>query len=468
MARFPKIVALLATLAAACTDKYTPPAPPLDAFYFPVGVAVRPLPSGGSALVVVSTNFDLRYDESFGGTVLSVDPDASADIASDGTGGGLAVLGAVSIPSFGGEVAWTDAVDTGAAWRPPGSYCPEMAADPVLAAGGAKVLVASRALLDLYRIDMDAAGGLSLGADAMTQLPIQLLDPYGVTIACGSPGGVPEAYAYFTHLRGVNNQGWVTRLDLRTGEALPLAVGSGSTYTTAIDPGSGKLYVSTRLAVGNTLRWFDARPEPPVVEGVGFPPLSELSVSGLITGGLTRDLAVSNDGRFLYVSIQLFDAQAFAATGQIITQGGALAAFDLTPTPLNEPRLGLYRLATTCLGAGQIRVLPPRPGKEDLVAVTCDVEGAMAIFDAEVGKVVRYVGLDPVVGTPELGRMPFGMAVEAIDPSRGIAPATPCVAGRACQRIYVASFEQNLVNVVELDPDDPTGAVLVKRIGGVR
>jgi len=32
----------------------------------------------------------------------------------------------------------------------------------------------------------------------------------------------------------------------------------------------------------------------------------------------------------------------------------------------------------------------------------------------------------------------------------------------------VASFEQNVVNIVELDPDDPTGAELVKRIGGVR
>jgi hypothetical protein len=468
MARFPKILALLAALAAACTDKYAPPLAPLDAFYFPVGLAVRPLPSGKSALVVVSTNFDLRYDERRGGTVLSVDPDASLPIGSDGTGGGLAVLGAVEIGSFGGELAWADAVDTGAAWRPPGSYCPELAGDPVLASGGAIVLVASRALLDLYRVDMDAAGGLSLGAGAVVQLPVQFLDPYGVTIACGSPGGVPGAHAYFTHLRGVENQGWLTRLDLRTGEVLPLAVGAGSTYTTTFDPSSGKLYVSTRLAVGNTLRWFDARPEPPVVDGIGLPPLRELSVSAIVTGGLTRDLALSNDGRFLYVSLQLFDAQAFALTGQIITQGGALAAFDLTPTPLNEPRLGLYRLASTCYGGGQIRVLPPRPGRGDLIAVTCDVEGAMAIYDADVEKVVRYVGLDPVLGTPEFGRLPFGLAVEAIDPARAASPASPCGPGRACDRIYVASFEQNVVNIVELDPDDPTGAELVKRIGGVR
>jgi hypothetical protein len=468
MARISKIVALLAALAAGCTDRYAPPAPPLDAFYFPVGVAVRPLASGKSALLVVSTNFDLRYDESFGGTVLSVDPDASAPIAPDGTGGGLAVLGALSIASFGGEVSWTDSVDTGGAWRPPGSYCPELSADPVLAAGGAKVLVASRALLEIYAIDMDASGSLSLGAAGVTQLPVQYLDPYGVTVVCGSPGGLPEAYAYVTHLRGVNNQGWVSRLDLRTGEVLPLAVGAGSTYTSALDARTGKLFVSTRLAVGNTLRWFDARPPPPVLADIGYPAVSELPVSGIITGGLTRDLAVSSDGRFLYVSLQLFDSQVFATTGQIVTQGGALAAFDLTPTPLNQPRLGLFRLASTCFGAGQLRVLPPRPGKGDLIAVSCDVEGAMAIYDAEVEKVVRYVGLDPVLGTPEFGRMPFGLAVERIDPSRAVAPASPCRPGRACDRIYVASFEQNLVNVVELDPDEPTGAELVKRIGGVR
>jgi hypothetical protein len=37
--------------------------------------------------------------------------------------------------------------------------------------------------------------------------------------------------------------------------------------------------------------------------------------------------------------------------------------------------------------------------------------------------------------------------------------------GRDCQRIYVASFLENWVNILELDPDRPTEVALVKRIG---
>jgi hypothetical protein len=37
--------------------------------------------------------------------------------------------------------------------------------------------------------------------------------------------------------------------------------------------------------------------------------------------------------------------------------------------------------------------------------------------------------------------------------------------GRPCDRIYVGSFLDDVVNILELDPDEPQGATLVKRIG---
>jgi hypothetical protein len=466
MSRRAQIAAVVAALAAAgCADSFPSSVPPLDRFDYPVGIAVRPLPSGRSALLVVSTNFDLRYDQDDGGSLLSVDPDASHDLAE---GGGLAVLGALRIGSFGGEIAWADGKESDAVWRPAGTFCPPLAADPAVAAGGAKVLVASRALERLYRIDMDAQGALACGAGCEVQLPIQLLDPYGVTIVCSRRGGISRADAYFTHLRGVNNQGWLSRLDLLSGETLPLAVGVGATYTSAFDPDGGNLFVSTRIGIGNSLRWVDVLPEVLVAEGVGLPRYGSASLGSLVQGGLgglTRDVAVSGDRRFLYLSIDLFDDDAFARTGQILTKGGAVGVFDLTPTALGEPELRLDRLVPTCVGAGQLRVLPPRPGRRDLLAVTCDAEGALALYDDDVGKVVSYVGLDPGTGAPELGRQPFGIAVEPIDPSRAVAPASPCGPGRPCSRIYAASFARGSVSLLELDPDDPASVALVKRIG---
>jgi hypothetical protein len=85
---------------------------------------------------------------------------------------------------------------------------------------------------------------------------------------------------------------------------------------------------------------------------------------------------------------------------------------------------------------------------------------------------VRYVGLDPSTGMPVLGLSPFGLAVEPIDARRATTPVqgsgydpSPCTPGGDCQRIYVASFIENWVNVLELDPDRPAQVSLVKRIG---
>jgi hypothetical protein len=86
--------------------------------------------------------------------------------------------------------------------------------------------------------------------------------------------------------------------------------------------------------------------------------------------------------------------------------------------------------------------------------------------------VVKYVGLDTDTGLPALGRMPFGLAVEPIDPRRATVPVqsplyedSPCGAGPSCQRIYVGSFLNHWINVLELDPDKPNEVALVKRIG---
>jgi hypothetical protein len=469
--------------AAACRDNIPTQLPPLDGFFYPVGLAVRQLspdaiaPYGRSQLVVVSSNFDLRFDEPNGGTVLVVDPDASADWA---VGGGLSVYdgGAWRMGSFGGEVLIADGACTDA-WPRCTSACPPLLSDPVVAAGGAKLLFTSRANQTLTFLDMTREGSLSCASPCTIQLPIAALDPYGTSKVCSTRGGQPTAQAYVSQLRGVNNLGALTRLDLLTGAWINLNLGFGTTYTSVFNPVDDRLFITTRLsAVSAPLRWFNPLVTLSVVDGQALPEYRTAVVSNFVPSALSRDAVVSNDGRYLYMAVENYDYDTAVNTGIIVAQGGALVVLDLAPSSFNEPQLTVMAIVPTCLGGGQVRVLPPRATadgtgfKKDLVAVTCDYQGALVLYDHEREAVVRFVGLNPATGRPVLGREPFGLAVERIDPRRATVPVpyadyapSPCRVGRPCDRIYVGSFLDDVVNILELDPDEPQGATLVKRIG---
>ncbi len=462
-------------MAAGCRDSYPSVQPPDNVLYYPVGLAVRQLaptpekPAGSSQLVVVNSNYDLRYDLFSGGTVLSVDPDASDDSVN---GGQLAMLGSLRIASFGGEVAIASA-SCPPGWPNCPSACPTLAADPTVAAGGARLVFASRSSQIIYRASMDASGALQCGTDCPFALQLNQLDPYGVSIACSARAGFPTAYAFVSHLLTVNNIGWLTRVNLLEGDLVePLVVGVDATYTSAFDTLTDRLYVTSAVALNQQLRWFNPLVTLSDVGGYLVPDYSQATFGSLVPGAVARDMAFSGDGTKLWVTVYLYDVALAAQTGAIFSQGGALAVFDLTPGPFGEPKLALQGIVRTCLGAGQIRRLPTRGGRSDLFAVTCDLEGALAIVDSDTRSVVRYVGLNPDTGLPVLGRYPFGLAVEPIDPARSIVPVAgqgyddpPCSAGSDCQRIYVASFLDNWVNILELDPAKPTQIALVKRIG---
>ena len=462
-------------MAAGCRDSFPNVVPPLDILYFPVGIAVRQVaatpaaPYGSSQLVVVNSNFDLRYSELNGGSLLVVDPDLSQDSA---LGGQLDVLGAVQIASFGGEVAMLDG-GCQPGWPDCPSACSTLSGDPTVAAGGAKLVLASRSNQTIYRMDMATDGTLTCGEGCTFVVPIDRLDPYGVSTACSTQAGYPVAYAFVSHLVSANNLGWLTRVNLLPGgDVVGLVLGSNATYASVYDPSNDLVFVSSSVAVNAQFRWFNPLVTLSDVDGFAVPNYSSPFFSNFLPGAVARDMALSSDGRLLYVSVQLYDLTLALQTGAFFTQGGALAVFDLSETSFAEPRMALLGVERTCLGAGQIRRLPSRAGKPDLFAITCDVEGALAIYDSGAQNVVRYIGLDPNSGQPALGRFPFGLAVEPIDARRATVPVqgegyapSPCVAGRDCQRIYVASFIENWVNVLELDPDQPSQVALVKRIG---
>lgn len=446
--------------AAGCSDSFPPSPGPLDRFYYPVGMAVRRLPAGNTALLVVSSNFDLRYDFDIGGSVLSVDPDASADaLAGDPT---LAVLGGVNMGSFGGEVTYL----AGTSPTELGGACGPLAADPVLAAGGAKVVAASRGTQRIHVMDMDARGGLACnGCDR--PVPAAALDPYDVAATCAPPGSGSVAAVYVTHLRSPGNAGLLTELDLLGGTLSTLVLGDTPTFSSTFDPGSGRLYTTSRIGAIDQapLRWFN----PLTLPAGGSPLVETHNVAADVRGALTRQLAVFQDATAGtttgYLRLELFDYDIAAANGSFVTTGGALAVYDFTPNVLGDPAMRLLRMVPTCNGAGQIRVLPPRPGLRPLLALTCDAEGTLLFYDDQMGAIAGRIALDPVSGLPRLGLAPFGLAVEPRAAGR-------CLRGSAypgpCTRLYVSAFNSSWVTLVELDVAAPANAMIVKRIGRER
>ncbi|HET7039632.1 MAG TPA: hypothetical protein VFH97_07075, partial [Gemmatimonadales bacterium] len=412
---------------------------------------------GNTALLVVSTNFDLQYDPGVGGTVLSVDPDVSGDSRPPPLGGSgdptLRVLGHVNIGSFGGEIDYVQGFDHATGQPACNAMTGLVPPDPVIAADGAYVVATSRSLQEVYRITMGADGSLSCEGCGQKTDPAAY-DPFGVTVACASEGGLHGAKAYVTHLRSPGNRGYLSELDFETGRLGPGPLLPFSTYSSSYDPAHRRLFVSTRLGTldTNPLSWFDVL--------LPSTAISFRNVSQDLTGSLPRGMAVSEDGLTGYLVVELFDRIVASQVGGLVAIGGGLAIYDLSQTALGDPAMKFQGLVPTCLGSGQVRRIG-RSGKRDLVAVTCDFENALLLYDHESGAVAARIALGPG-GRPALGRQPFGLAVEPREAGR-------CLSGSgSCVRLYVASFDQSWVNVLELDPGAPSSLSLVKRIGGER
>lgn len=92
-------VLVLSTGLGSCVEPYEQPLPPRDGMYYPIGMEMHP---DGRFLYVVNSNFDLRYRDRQGGTVLVVDTETN-EILSDSS---------PYLPSFGGHIALNEDADT--------------------------------------------------------------------------------------------------------------------------------------------------------------------------------------------------------------------------------------------------------------------------------------------------------------------------------------------------------------------
>lgn len=409
-----------ALLLAACGGEATSAPAPLDRFTFPTGVALRE-----GKLLVVSSNFDLTFGRDDGGSLLQVDLAGTPPAIQPG---------GLRLPAFGGEIAIAEPAACGVA-------------EPL-------ALVPSRTTNTLYRVSL-GGGGLACGPGCALDLEHDALgEPYGVGLSC--PQGGP-ARAWVGYMRTPDTLAWLAMVDLQTGGWQPVPMnGVGLPRSFAYDADRDRLFfTSVQTGLAAPLRWIELGGgcTPGAAERAGGCPIRELDLSGFLRGAEPRGIALSNPqpglSRRIYLSVRVYDARVAAAIGARpgYDVAGMLFVLDLEEGAYGDLRARVVRMVDVAVGASEIRVLPARAGKRDLVAMTATDDGVLAIYDDDAGALARVFGRDRLTGAPEVGRAPFGLAVQDL--------------GSGVARLFVGSFERGYVTPVDVPLDAPDRAQLV-------
>lgn len=469
--RLSRLAPALGALAlAACSDSAASRPPPTDRFYYPTSLAVRHLDAAGqdctggapgctTQLLVVSSNFDLAYDLELGGTLLSVavpaDPGAADPLPA--VIPDLPVRGAVRLGSLAGTMAVVEEA-TCPGWSSGGTARPSIAA------------VTSRIDDALYRVDL--AGDLSLGCDgaltgSLGLVPCRLAlddstgNPFGLGLACRGTGSAFQARSYVGFLDAVNGDATLERVDLacegwRTGTAAQCA-GSFSLASPSpanlfdYDRARDRLWFTGRFAVesGQILAPFRFLE---LGNPVATPGGADLSSP--VPGSETSGFSLSSDRSRAYVGLRLYDAGAALRTSaRPFDSGGALGVLDLREGADGAPLPVVLAAVPVGRSPGEVKVIP-RPGRRDLVVVSCLGDDSVWLYDDQTGTVAKVFGRDSS-GRPALGAMPYALAVE------------PRLGG--AWRIYVAAFDSSEVTVIDVpDPNNPHAARLLMRLGRAR
>ena len=467
MRLLPSRLAILFLAAAACGERTPSIPPPVNLYYWPVSAAIAAQPAGTS-LLVVSTNYDLAYDPFSGGTVIAVDPAVPGTV-----GQPLTTLGAARIASDGGVIG--------------------IASSSACAIPQSVAVVPSRYTRVINRLGLDAAGAPSCGDACVVPIPQSPGDPFGLTVACTTARH--DAFVGFLQNAGTTPTVAAVDLDLRTppDQAVrTFTVGSlGSVYGAAYDEVFDRLYLTIIGDVTTAPIQVIALGETPDPFQTGTPPplLTTFDLTPLLRGAEVRGIALSNPQpgltRRAYVSVRVFDADvANSIAGRPnYDVAGFLAVLDLPEGPLGAPLPQLIRLVPIGLGVDTLRVLPVRAPVagapvRDLVAVLATDENTAQLYDDEQGVVRAITGtstgpfnpLDPtqppdpsglLAGVPQMGKQPTGLAVEQ---------RTATVGGvtKPFDFIYVSSFFTSVVQVLRVDPDDPSSMTIVYGYGPVR
>lgn len=413
-----RLAVLALALAAACSEISQVESGPTRTFYRPTGIGVY-----AGALLVASSNSDLRYDGETGGSVIAVD--ASGPLADGPVRAPW--LGGFNIRSFAGELAVADP-----------AVCPALG-------GEALALVPVRGSDHLYRVKLGAGGAPSCDGCELSLRGTQFTDPFAVTVAC-APG---FARAYVGWLRSVGGRAWLTQVDLTQPDpAADGAVqhsdraGTGQLRAFAFDPGRKRLWAAKSATAGSTnLRWYDL---------AGGCRIDVDEFSGGCRGGAAalpdgldpQGIALANgDPTRMYVAVRIFDARAAAVSGvRVGDVDGLLLVVNLVDDLAGQTHLQIEKQISIGYGASAVRVLPPRAGnRRDVVAALAADDGVLWLYDDDTDALVA-VGRD-AFGHALVGVQPFGLAVD------------PTVRAGVV-RVHVGSWAESFVTAYDVNLDD--------------
>ncbi len=420
-----RLAVLALALAAACSEISEVESGPTKTFYRPTGIGVY-----AGALLVASSNSDLRYDGETGGSVIAVD--ASGPLADGPVRAPW--LGGINIRSFAGELAVADP-----------AVCPAL--------GEPLALVPVRGSDLLYRVRLGAGGAPSCDGCELSLRGTQFTDPFAVTVAC-APG---FARAYVGWLRSVGGRAWLTQVDLTQPDlAADGAVqhsdraGVGTLGAFAFDPDRKRLWAA-KSATSNSaiLRWWDL---------AGDCRIDVDELSGGCRGGAAalpdgldpHGIALANgDPTRMYVAVRIFDARAAAVSGvRVGDVDGLLLVVNLVDDLAGQTHLQIEKQISIGYGASAVRVLPARAGRRDVVAALAADDGVLWLYDDDVDALVA-VGRD-AFGHALVGAQPFGLAV---DPTVRAGSVRVHVGSWA--ESFVTTYDVNLADIDASPPPDP-------------
>lgn len=430
------VMFVLALAAAGCSETVKLESGPLDAFYYPVGLGVRAVPAQASRLVVASSNADLRYDDATGGSLIAMNVADPVTIA-----------GAINLSSFAGELAIADPADP---------------LNPCAVAGAEAVVVVPVRGADLvYLARMAPDGSLSCDGCEVHVGDAARSDPFAVGLACG-PG---LARAYVGYLRTTLEVG-LTQIDLTaTDLAAPGAVQTasfqelGQVRGMAYDASRKRLYL-TRTVTGDatSLRWVDLTGGCSLDGSAGLVCRTGTTRAGAVPRGLElRGIALSNVAasgapRRAYLTARIYDPVAAGNAGVRVGDfDGLLLVVDLAEDLAGRLDLRIVDEIPIGYGAADVRVLPPRAGKRDVVVALAADDGLLWIYDDDTGRRTS-IARDPTTGAPLVGHGPSGIAVD---------PVTRAGTTGEVARVFVASFRENFVTPIDVPLGAPEDACLV-------
>jgi hypothetical protein len=419
-------VAFLALLAAsaACGNPAGPAAAPLDQMHRPTGLAVL-----DGRLLVASSNADLLYAQDTGGVILSLDPSSLDSVRLAGT---------MTVQSYAGELA----VARNLAQNPAAPEPDHCGTDLTTSLA----VFATRGSNTLNVLSVDPSGALACRFCGIKSSG-QYADPFPVAMGC-APG---RQRAFIGYLNTQNAEGWVSQLDLGTGDVITAPVGEGIVRSLAYDVAHDRLYLAQlATTVPTPLRWVGLG--DCVLGGAGANACSvgQANIPGLPAGSEIRAIALahpfSGEPQRAYVTVRLYDTATAATVGGRTTDlGGLLVVVDLVEDSFGGVTPNLVRIVpeTGTLGRGlqDVRVLPARAGKHDVVATVAVDEGIVWILDDETQELASFTR-DLVTGAPTVGHQPSGLAVD------------PDATGTTA-RLWVGSYMDDFVTPIDVPLDAP-------------